>query len=213
MATKMATKIATVSRRPYHHGALRKTLIDAAADFVDHEGAENLSLRNLARSNGVSQTAPYRHFRDKEALLTAVAAQSFAKFADALQLSADEDTSRSHGLFGMGRTYFELALKRPNLYRLMFTYPLASEGAEADEFVANSERAKTVLDRVVAWHLDKSGRSDKDKQAASIAALAGVHGLALLLIDERLQVEETELELDELIDSVIRVQLQGIING
>ncbi len=125
----------------YHHGALRQALIDAALVAVEQDGAEKASLRNLARGLGVSATAPYRHFADRDALLTAVAARGFNEFATALERSAAGDISPSHGLMAMGRTYLDLALKRPQLYRLMFTYPLSGDNPEEDSRLAHSERA------------------------------------------------------------------------
>ena len=81
------------SGRPYHHGDLRRALIDAAVGVIEHEGLAALSLRDLARRVGVSHAAPVHHFGDKAGLLTAVAAEGFSKLADALQRSYAETSS------------------------------------------------------------------------------------------------------------------------
>lgn len=199
------------SAKRYHHGALRQALMDAAMAAVEQDGAEKVSLRNLARSLGVSATAPYRHFTDRDSLLTAVAARGFEEFADSLEDSAAGDQSPSHGLMAMGRTYLDLALKRPNLYRLMFTYPLSGDNPEEPTRLEHADRASAVLDRVVEWHFKNLGRPEVTKEAVALAAWSGVHGLALLLMDNRIELTKSEgFNVDALIDQVIAAQLSGL---
>jgi len=116
----------------YHHGDLRRALIAAALAEVERVGPEIVNLSGLAKSLGVSQPAPYRHFADREALLAAVAAQGFAEYDASLdeavaagsQFSASTRIAEAHVAFG---------LAHPGLYRLMFApYPaLASPAREA----------------------------------------------------------------------------------
>lgn len=80
------------TERAYHHGDLRRALLTAALDAIAQEGPDALSLRDLARRAGVSHAAPAHHFKDRTGLLTAVAAEGYALFADAL---AEAPTSRS----------------------------------------------------------------------------------------------------------------------
>ena len=106
--------MALASRSTYHHGALRPALIAAARDMLANDGAGAVSLREAARRAGVSATATYRHFQDKEHLLAAVAAEGFVEFAERLEAGGARDFK------GMGIAYLEFAIRRPGLFRLMF---------------------------------------------------------------------------------------------
>jgi AcrR family transcriptional regulator len=109
-----------VTKTGYHHGDLANALTEAALKIVEGEGADALSLRDLASSLGVSRAAPYRHFADRDALLAAVAAQGFEALADiyeAAHARAGAGTTRLRR--GM-RDYMGFAWSRPGLHRLMF---------------------------------------------------------------------------------------------
>ena len=80
-------------KRGYHHGNLREALVQAALSLIGERGSEGVTLAEAARMAGVSAAAPYRHFKDREALMAAVAAEGYAKFADALETAwGDGDT-------------------------------------------------------------------------------------------------------------------------
>src|SRR6188474_3506406 len=80
--------------RPYHHGDLRQALVDAAIDLLREEGPEALTLRGAARAAGVSQAAPYRHFKDRRALVAAVADDCFRRLRLAMSESASQSPPR-----------------------------------------------------------------------------------------------------------------------
>src|SRR4051812_36803257 len=95
----------------YHHGNLRPALLRAASKTLEKEGAGALSLRDLARRAGVSHNAPYRHFRDRDSLLAAIATEGFRQLGDALRGRAGKE---------MGAAYVRFALEHPQQFRLMF---------------------------------------------------------------------------------------------
>lgn len=104
----------------YHHGNLREALIAAALDILQNDGIDQLSLRNLARATGVTQAAPYSHFRDKDELLAAVAESGFQQLA--LQMAEDaaglrDARARIEKLMG---SYLRFARENTPLFRLMF---------------------------------------------------------------------------------------------
>lgn len=112
--------------RSYHHGDLRAALIAAARAAVEVGGPEAVSLRELAQALGVSTAAPYRHFRDRRALLAAVAAEGFTELAQAYR-----DTRAQRGppldiMRDTARVYLRLAFDRPGLFRLMFAGDILS---------------------------------------------------------------------------------------
>jgi AcrR family transcriptional regulator len=161
------------ARSTYHHGALRPALIAAARALLDEGGPEAVGLREAARKVGVSSTATYRHFRDKNSLLAAVAAQGFAAFGAALRDAAPDGEPFS----AMGKAYVDFALAHPGLFRLMFG-PLIRERERFPELTAAADAAFASLQAAAARHAHGS-----DVEAAAVAAWSLVHGLSHLLLD------------------------------
>jgi len=160
-------------RRSYHHGDLHAALLRAAAEILEQQGLGALSLRAAARRAGVSHTAPYRHFSDREALLAALAAEGFARLAEAL-----EQASRS-GAQARGEAYVRFALAYPQRYRLMFGGLLRPEAHP--ELARAAARAYAELIRTFAFVGDA-----RRAEVAAAAAWALVHGLSQLLLDGHL---------------------------
>src|SRR5215204_3992851 len=128
------------AKRPasYHHGDLRRALVDAAIPLLRSGGAEALTLRAVAREAGVSQTAPYRHFADRAALVSAVADDGFRRLharlvaaarAPAKTTGRAQHTARG-GLQAIALAYVRFALEHPEEYRVMFGSEVASASAE-----------------------------------------------------------------------------------
>jgi AcrR family transcriptional regulator len=170
---------------PYHHGDLRRALIDAALTMVIEEGAWNFTLREVARRAGVSHAAPYNHFADKSALLAEVAALGFHSLIRALKDAAHGQSRSARQAFaGIGVAYVRFGAEHPAHYRLMFgaelgdrtRYPALQEASEAAFGILTG-----VLERGQA-----SGQVRRDPVLdQALAAWSLVHGLATLLIDQR----------------------------
>jgi len=175
--------LSTSGRSTYHHGNLRPALIAAARALLDEGGASAVGLREAARRVGVSPTATYRHFRDKDALLAAVAAQGFREFAAALA----EAGRGGEPLSAMGAAYVDFALARPGMFRLMFS-PLLAERAIDAELRAAAEEAFAQLRRGV----ESRAAGGEGVEAAAIAAWSLVHGLSHLILDGVLPKESAE---------------------
>lgn len=122
---------ARFARRGYHHGRLREALLDAARNLLGKHGIGAFSLADAAKIAGVSAAAPYRHFRDREALLGAVAQQGFGIFASRLAGAMRGARDPREGFLAMGRAYLAFAREEPGLYAAMFSLdaPLDPEGA------------------------------------------------------------------------------------
>lgn len=170
MVTKSAAK--TAKRDGYHHGDLRRALLEAAQAEIAANGAQNVSLSSLARRAGVAQSAPYRHFADRDQLLAAVAAEGFASFTEALQ-AADAGPERG-AIKRMAAAYLRFGEENVEIYRLMFAsgLPAAGENSELRETALKSFRP--LLDRV--------GSSRKARLTAQ-CIWAQLHGLVLLRAD------------------------------
>src|ERR1700744_5211743 len=99
-------------KRPYHHGDLRAALLQAALKLIEEHGVKGLALSDAARLAGVSVAAPYRHFKDKEALLAEIAAEGFGMFRDALARAVEgKPQNKPACLVEMGVAYVEFALQ------------------------------------------------------------------------------------------------------
>lgn len=163
--------------KPYHHGDLRAALLDAADALLDGGGDGAVSLREAARTAGVSATAAYRHFVDKDSLLAALAARHFAEFGAALGGRALDD---------MGVAYLRFALARPGRFRLMFG-PLLQRSDQHVELAAASSAALQAL------------YAAAPSQDAALRAWGLVHGLAHLMLDGALLAEDPEALIQRLL--------------
>lgn len=181
MSTSSPATIAAIAKSPerYHHGNLREALVAAGLALLA-EGVAEPGLRELARRVGVSANATYRHFADKEALLTALAAEGFRQLAAAqwqAALTAAEPVGR---FFATGRAYVHFARQHPALFRLMFgRFALANR---SEELEAASGLAYEGLRQGVAAAL----RLPADSEAVTVAAMHAwslVHGLSHLILD------------------------------
>jgi AcrR family transcriptional regulator len=158
------------SDRPYHHGELAATLRDAAKAILDEEGLEALSLRSVARRAGVSHAAPYRHFESREALLADIAIEGLAMLRGELAQAAAVAEDRADRIVRIGGTYLRFASRHPGLVRLMF----GSELPNRDAFPGLAEATLLVGEDI--------GKALGDT-AAGLAAWAAMHGLAMLILD------------------------------
>lgn len=188
--------MSTSTRSSYHHGQLRPALIAEARALLDEGGPSAVSLRETARRAGVSATATYRHFADKEALLAAVAAEGFHEFADALVAPVRDGKDFSQ----VGRAYVEFALKHEGLFRLMFS-PLIRERERHPELAAATAQAYEALHNGVAG--EWSG-SEQELGAVAVSVWSLVHGLSHLLLDGVLPIERAP----QLIDGILRPPLR-----
>jgi AcrR family transcriptional regulator len=121
----------SLARDPYHHGALRPALIEAGLRTVEERGHETLSLRELAEAVGVTRGAPYRHFKDRDALLAAVASEGFRAMKAAYDGAVSSQPDARTGLRAGARALLRFAVDRARLFRLMCSSELMmSDGAD-----------------------------------------------------------------------------------
>lgn len=165
------------SKPAYHHGDLRAALLRAALELLEEDGESDLSLRAVARRAGVSAAAPYRHYADREALVSAVAAVGYRELARRLA-TAHPAPSTPDEIAGVAFAYVRFALDRPALFRTMFGEPCDHDDDERVAAVA------AVAQYVRATAERSFPRADPDALATAIWAL--VHGLAFLHLDGKL---------------------------
>jgi AcrR family transcriptional regulator len=167
----------TAGERPYHHGDLRRTLLDEALAAIERAGPGTVSLRELARRSGVSHAAPAHHFGDKAGLLTAIAAEGFGLLADELEAAF----TRTGSFLEVGVAYVGFAVRHRAHFEVMFRPELLR--ADDPALTAAQERSRLALyGPIGSIPLD----SGTDTLAAGVAAWALVHGLATLYLDGNL---------------------------
>ena len=175
-----SVKTSPSEARGYHHGALRTALIEAAEAVIDERGLDRFSLREVARRAGVSPAAPAHHFRDSRGLLTAVAAEAFRRFGDALAAAGSGGTPEQR-IRAQGMAYVRFALAERGRFDLMWRYALIDR--EDAEYCAASRRAFSILDSAARGDGEAGDRPGELEAAPSIACWSLVHGFARLAMD------------------------------
>ncbi len=193
----------------YHHGALRQALVMAALEMLEEEGLGALGLRAVARRVGVSQTAPYRHFADKAALLAATARAGFEALDAALRDGTARHRAPAPRMAAMGRAYVAFARTRPATFRLMFGPSIGDKSRHA-ELVATAQATYQTLRAATGAALDAAGGA-ADPEIASLAAWSLVHGLANLLVDGQIAAARDQpAVVERMIDEVLLTLYRGI---
>jgi AcrR family transcriptional regulator len=161
--------------RPYHHGNLRRELLDTALVAIAEAGPAAFSLRDLARRAGVSHAAPAHHFGDKAGLLTAIAAEGYERLGRALR-----DAARAGGFLDVGLAYIEFALGNPAHFAVMFRPDLY----RADDPDLQRARAATTA---LLYGPAGTAYPDRDATRVGLAGWAFAHGFAELWLTGNLQ--------------------------
>ena len=170
----------------YHHGDLRRALIEQALRTVDRLGVEGLTLRTVGEALAVSRTALYRHFSSKQALVAAVASEGFRMLRLALVGAWEQGGRGRAGFEAMGEAYLRFAVAQPSYYRVMFGRFVESCAREP-ELVEEAEAAfQALVDALVDQQRDGLVRGD-DPVAMARFVWSVTHGLAMLVIDGQLR--------------------------
>jgi AcrR family transcriptional regulator len=170
-------------KKGYHHGALHSALIEASIALAREGGPDRVVLREAARAAGVSHSAAYRHFADREALLAEVSTYARNELAAQMRRRVDRANDPRKRLRAVGTAYIDFAISEPGLFRTAFTsHPATSGGAEHDQATTGQDPFEVlgqVLDEAQAAGLLDARR----RPGAEVAAWSAVHGLASLLLD------------------------------
>lgn len=209
----------TRSRRPYHHGDLRQALVDAAIELLRKSGPEALTLRGAARAAGVSQAAPYRHFKDRKALVAAVADDGFRRLRLAMAgVAAPSPPMRgsrkrqsphnaASGLRQLAVVYVRFAHEHPAEYRVMFGAEILTEDDYA-ELRTSSRAVFELLSGGIAELQARGVIRKSEPDTIAIGAWAMMHGLVMLSLDGQATVAAKPL--DELVLAVTDLLMNGM---
>ena len=180
-----------IPKKPYHHGDLRAALISEGLRLLADRDVESLSLREVARGVGVSATSVYRHFPDKEALLTALALEGLRQLGATQRIAEDAAGGGDAGFAATGRAYVRFALANPALFRLIFASPALSPARAARTL--HSEAGELLQVNATA----SAAKAGGEASVHAVQAWALVHGLAMLMLDGQIPAD------DSLIDKAI----------
>jgi AcrR family transcriptional regulator len=203
-------------RKSYHHGALHSALVEASIALAREGGPDRVILREAARAAGVSHSAAYRHFADREALLVEVSRHARSKLAAEMRRRVARAKDPRQRLRAVGTAYVEFALTEPGLFRTAFTsHPATSPVADQDRADAGSPGDDVDPFEILGEVLDEceaAGLLNPDRRpGAEIAAWSAVHGLAGLLLDGPLPRTAAAIEFAR--RQVMELIEHGLLNG
>jgi AcrR family transcriptional regulator len=169
--------------RRYHHGDLRRALVDETLKIIDEEGVSTVTMRALAARLGVSHAAPGYHFGSRDALLAEVAAEGFHAFADALDAAARAESDPTARLVAVGLAYVAFALDHTSHLRVMFGRGLPEGFVPPEPLAQEAGRALRVLTDAVSAVVETLAHAPGPIEELAYASWSLVHGMAMLWID------------------------------
>jgi AcrR family transcriptional regulator len=197
-------------RKGYHHGNLREALIRAALNLIGEKGPAGFTFADAARAAGVSSAAPYRHFRDRDALMADIAKRGFELFRDALKKAWNDGRPNPYVAFeAVGRAYLAFARNEPAHYSAMFEAGISTDlnpglRQAADEAFAVLRSAAEAL----SAHMPPESRPPALMMSLHIWALA--HGIASLFARGDAGRRKLPMPAEDLLEAAILVYLRGV---
>lgn len=179
-------------KKNYHHGDLKNALIKAGVAILAKDGVSGLSLRKVALKAGVSHSAPYSHFADKQALIAAISTEGFRQLYERINSSAEKYKDQpTKQLVEVAWAYVQFAMDDPDRFKVMFSDVLEKE-KEYSEFVAESQRNFQLVKRIVEANQASGQLRSGPPELVALSAWGIVHGFVMLLLEG--QISHTILE-------------------
>jgi AcrR family transcriptional regulator len=193
----------------YHHGDLRRVVIETALELIAEQGIESLTLREIAQRIGVSRMAPYRHFENKTVLLVAMAQEGFQSLFIHLQISlAQSPPNLLTRWQSLGVAYILYAVSNPVHYRVMFDSSLSNRKIYPNLYANALQNFNCLLEIIVECQQHQLIRQDNPQQLAQIS-WSLVHGLSMLFIDQQFATMGCA-PIEELANSAMKSLIAGL---
>lgn len=193
----------------YHHGDLRRALIQAALELVNEAGPAGTTLREAARRAGVTHAAPYRHFADKESLLAAVAEEGFVQLRATMELAREPRTGLL-AIEAIGLSYVRFAQENPSHFRVMFGAELGDKRRHPTLLQAD-QAVFDVLRAAIAEAQQQEELPPGDPASVGLVAWSMLHGVAALVVDGQMARAGVRGEkLDEFASRVLKTAMAGL---
>ena len=189
-----------MEQKSYHHGNLRRNLIDKGIELINREGVQKLSLRKLAKECGVSEAAPYSHFKNKEDLITAMQEDVMEQFMLCLRKSMDSQERICPQTVGaMGKAYVMFFLEHPDYYDFLFTQPCVKADLSMKDNPDNFPPFELLRKASIAAYAERNYTEER-LRFGIISMWATVHGLAAIAAMRNISTDFTwEEKLEEIL--------------
>jgi AcrR family transcriptional regulator len=193
----------------YHHGDLRRAVIEMALQLIADQGIESLTLREIAQRVGVSRMAPYRHFENKAVLLAVLAQEGFQSLYIHLQeVLAQSSAQPLERLQELGVAYILYAVENPVHYRVMFDFSLSNRTIYPPLYQTAVKNFECLVQALVECQQGELIREGDPKQLAQIN-WSLVHGLSMLLIDRQFATMGCA-PIEELANTALKTLIEGL---
>lgn len=196
----------------YHHGNLRLALLNAAIEQIKEVGVDKLSLRSIARTVGVSQTAPYRHFKDKNELLAEVAAQAFNELYQVNSSVITPHASALENIQKSGMTYLQYAIENPEKYRLLFGSTIQNRRSYSRMVEAGEQSFQLLIDQVELG-IDAGEFIPGCPLLLANTLWTQVHGAASLILDGFYQGRELPMPFNDFLTAQIQIGSRALLRN
>lgn len=183
-------------KKNYHHGDLKNALIAAGVEILASEGLNGISLRNVAKKAGVSHSAPYAHFKDKQALIAAISTEGFKKLLAQLEMVVKQFRDQPNQLLPEACwVYYQFALQETDTFKVMFSGVLEKE-KDCTDFVEVAQKTFQVVVEVVAICQAAGVLQTGESQLIAMTLWAQIHGMISLYLEG--QISHTILDQHDL---------------
>jgi AcrR family transcriptional regulator len=205
----MTTKKENGNCKNYHHGDLRNTLIIAAAELIEENGSLDFAMIDAARRAGVSSAAPYRHFKDKDALLEAVTEVSFLAMTESTQRVVEQHKPGSEKcIIALAKAYVAFVTGHPEFYDLMWG-DMGLRGPDPHDPNLKNTGFHILVDTVQIW-CENVDAANHNALELAVKLWAMAHGLACLAMNKQIEKFMPDVDVDSLLESSALTFLEGI---
>ncbi|MCI7443936.1 MAG: TetR/AcrR family transcriptional regulator [Clostridium sp.] len=192
-----------MTKEQYHHGDLRRSLIEKGLEMINQEGEEKLSLRKVAMKCGVSNAAPYAHFKSKDEFIVAIQQHIMDSFTDSLEKTADQYKDSDSLLPMLGKSYVMFFYKNPLYFDFLFSRKNIRIQLSLSVSDENENPPLDILKKTAVSIFKKANISEKSMQDKIIAMWALVQGLSSIVTMPNVEYDDDwEVRIEEIIKSI-----------
>lgn len=199
----------TDTHKRYHHGDLRDALIIAAAQLIEENASVDFAMIDAARRAGVSSAAPYRHFKDKDALLEAVSQLAFLGLTETTrEIASLTPKGTEQGIIAIGKGYIDFVTTHPQFYDLMWG-DMGLRALNSVDLDLKTSGFYDLVDAVQHW-CDSMNLTHYDALELAVKLWAMAHGLACLAMNQQLEIFMPDVDVYTLLESSTQIFLEGL---